>query len=41
MAVAATIIFTFVAIDKRHTRFEGAMFIMLYCFYVGWLIGWL
>ncbi|MBF0488202.1 MAG: sodium:calcium antiporter [Nitrospirae bacterium] len=36
-----SIIFTFVVIDKKPSRYEGAMFLLIYVFYLGWMLKWL
>ena len=41
MMAASVLIFTFVTLDKRIAKTEGALFILLYIFYCGDIIGWL
>ncbi|MCG6552010.1 MAG: sodium:calcium antiporter [Candidatus Magnetominusculus sp. LBB02] len=36
-----SIIFTFVVIDKKPSKYEGAMFLLIYVFYVGRMLKWL
>ncbi|MBF0554043.1 MAG: calcium/sodium antiporter [Nitrospirae bacterium] len=36
-----SIIFTFVVIDKKPSKYEGAMFLLVYVFYLGWMLKWL
>jgi cation:H+ antiporter len=40
MMAFAAIIFTFVIIDKKPSKFEGAMFLLIYVFYLGWMLKW-
>ncbi|MEO5357241.1 MAG: sodium:calcium antiporter [Nitrospirae bacterium YQR-1] len=40
MMAFASIIFTFVIIDKKPSKFEGAMFLLIYVFYLGWMLKW-
>ncbi|MBF0457887.1 MAG: sodium:calcium antiporter [Nitrospirae bacterium] len=40
MMAFASIIFTFVLIDKKPSRYEGAMFLLIYVFYLGWMLKW-
>jgi cation:H+ antiporter len=41
MMAFAAIIFTFVVIDKKPSKYEGAMFLLIYVFYLGWMLKWL
>lgn len=41
MMIASVLIFIFVTLDKRVAKAEGVLFLMLYVYYVGDLIGWL